>query len=67
MKAPIVDDLLLLEEVAARARVSISTVRHWIATGKLESVRPGRRRLIRAADLRDFLERDGSALEHSHE
>jgi hypothetical protein len=35
------NDLLLLSEVAAEARVSVSTVRHWIRVGKLRTVRPG--------------------------
>ena len=39
------NDLLLLSEVAAEARVSVSTVRHWIRVGKLRTVRPGRRRM----------------------
>jgi excisionase family DNA binding protein len=47
--------LLLLEEVAREARVSVSTVRFWIAAKKLPSVRPGRRRLVKRADLNVFL------------
>jgi excisionase family DNA binding protein len=47
--------LLLLDEVAREARVSLSTVRFWIGAGKLPSVRPGRRRLVRRADLDAFL------------
>jgi excisionase family DNA binding protein len=46
---------LLLTECAEHARVPLSTVRHWIATGKLPSVRPGRRRMVRRADLDAFL------------
>ena len=46
---------LLLTEVAAESRVSLSTVRHWIATGKLASVRPGRRRMVRRVDLERLL------------
>jgi excisionase family DNA binding protein len=46
---------LLLEEVAEETRTPLSTVRHWIATGKLASVRPGRRRLVRRIDLEAFL------------
>jgi excisionase family DNA binding protein len=52
------DDLLLLEEVVTLTRAaSVSTVRHWLRTGKLASVRPGRRRLVRRADLEAFLRR----------
>ena len=46
---------LLLTECAAEARVSVSTVRHWILTGRLASTRPGRRRLVRRVDLAAFL------------
>jgi excisionase family DNA binding protein len=47
--------LLFLPEVARAARVSVSTVRHWVLTRKLPSVRPGRRRMVRRADLEAFL------------
>jgi excisionase family DNA binding protein len=46
---------LLLKEIAEETRTPLSTVRHWIATGKLPSVRPGRRRLVKRADLEAFL------------
>lgn len=46
---------LLLQEIAEETRTPLSTVRHWIATGRLPSVRPGRRRLVRRADLDAFL------------
>jgi excisionase family DNA binding protein len=49
------DDLLLIEEVAAICRASPSTVRFWIKTGKLRSIRPGRRRLIARSELRRLL------------
>lgn len=51
-------DLLRLEEVARIARVSISSVRHWIKTGRLPSIRPGRRRLVQRSALDSFLVRD---------
>lgn len=47
---------LLLDEVAQQARVSLDTVRYWIRIGKLESVRPGRRRMVAAETLRAFLQ-----------
>jgi excisionase family DNA binding protein len=47
---------LLLTECAAEARVSVSTVRHWILTRRLASTRPGRRRLVRRVDFDEFLE-----------
>ncbi len=46
-EAPERRGLLLLEEAARVARVSPSTIRHWIATGKLGgTVRLGKRRLV---------------------
>lgn len=53
-------DLMLLEEAAAVARVSAETVRYWIKRGRLASVRPGRRRMIRRDDLEAFLSGDSS-------
>ena len=51
-------DYLLLEEIAAIARAPVETVRAWIRSGRLPSVKPGRRRLVRRVDLEDFLKRD---------
>lgn len=48
-------DLLLVEEVAEIARVSVETVRYWIKQHKLPSIRPGRRRMIRREQLEVFL------------
>lgn len=48
-------DLLLIEEVAAICRASPSTVRFWIKTGKLRSIRPGLRRLIARSELQRLL------------
>jgi excisionase family DNA binding protein len=50
-------DLLHIPEVAKIARVSEETVRFWIKTRRLESLRPGRRRLIRREALEAFLRR----------
>lgn len=46
---------LLVTEIAAIARVSVGTVRHWIATGKLPSVKPGRRVMVRRSVFQRFL------------
>jgi excisionase family DNA binding protein len=46
---------LVLEEVAAKTRASVSTVRQWVRTGKLPSVQVGRRRLVRTSDLEAFM------------
>jgi excisionase family DNA binding protein len=51
-------DLLTLPEVAQRVRVSVSTVRHWIRTGTLPSVRPARRRLVPRDAVEAFVRRD---------
>lgn len=50
------EGFMLIDEVAALCRASPETVRFWIKTGRLRSVRPGRRRLIARAELRRFLE-----------
>lgn len=50
---------LRLSEVAEYARVSPSTVRHWILTKKLPSVRPGKLRLVAQVELDAFMQ--GSA------
>lgn len=50
------DELLLLEEVARRCRAPLSSVRHWVRVGKLSSIRPGRRRLVRRSALERFLQ-----------
>jgi excisionase family DNA binding protein len=57
MPSPAVQDpqLLLIPEVADLARVSIATVRYWIASGRLPSLRPGRRVMVRVAALQKFL------------
>jgi len=54
-------ELLLLVEAAERARVSVETLRFWIRTGRLASVRPGRRRMVRRDVLEAFLQRDSLA------
>jgi len=51
-------EYLLLEEIAKISRTSVGSVRAWIRTGRLPSVKPGRRRLVRRSDLERFLERD---------
>ena len=48
--------LMTLDDVADYCRTSVATVRYWIAQGRLRSLRPGRRRLVRREDLLRFLE-----------
>lgn len=48
---------LLIEEVAVLLRTTPNSVRYWIQTGKLKSIRPGRRRLIPRVALDEFLEK----------
>ncbi len=50
-------DYMFVEEIAAVARVPRRSVYWWIATGKLPSVRPGRRRLVRRPDFDAFMRR----------
>jgi excisionase family DNA binding protein len=52
-------EFLLLEEVARECRASVSSVRYWIASGRLHSIRPGRRRLVSREALDRFLETGG--------
>jgi len=58
---PVETELLFIEEVATLARVSAETVRFWVRRGKLPSVRPGRRRMVRRDVLEAFLARDVNA------
>jgi len=48
-------DIYHLADVARICLTSVSTVRHWIAMGRLKSIKPGRRRLVLRADLEEFL------------
>jgi excisionase family DNA binding protein len=50
---------MLIGEVSQEARASPSTVRHWLRTGKLRSVRPGRRRLVERVEFERFLRAGG--------
>jgi excisionase family DNA binding protein len=54
----VMHEYLLLEEIAEISRAPVGTVRAWIRTGRLPSVKPGRRRLVRRSDLERFLARD---------
>ena len=42
---------LFVEDVARELRVPVATVRYWIKTRTLASVRPGRRLLVLRQDL----------------
>lgn len=44
-------DFLLLSEIAAMCRAPVKSVREWIRAGKLPATRPGRRVLVRRADV----------------
>jgi len=52
-------EFLLLEEVARECWASVASVRYWIASGRLRSVRPGRRRLVSREDLDRFIATGG--------
>jgi len=55
--------LLTIDEAADAARTAARSVRGWIADGRLRAQRPGRRVLIRRADLALFLGVDAADLE----
>lgn len=42
---------LTIPETAAAMRVSVGTVRHWLFTGRLQGYKPGKRVLVKQADL----------------
>jgi excisionase family DNA binding protein len=48
-------ELLTLVEVSEETRAPLSAVRLWVRTGKLASLRPGRRVLVRREVLEKFL------------
>ena len=54
-------EFLLLDEVARECRAPVASVRYWIASGRLRSVRPGRRRLVSREDLDRFIAPGGRA------
>lgn len=54
---PTHDDLLIVPEVARWTRSPEATVRWWLYTGQLESLKVGRRRLIPRKAVEAFLAR----------
>lgn len=48
-------EFLLLDEVARECRAPVASVRYWIASGRLGSIKPGRRRLVSRDELDRFL------------
>jgi len=57
-KSSMTDDdraLMTLDDVAD-CRAFVATVRYWIARGRLRSLHPGRRQLVRREDLLRFLD-----------
>jgi excisionase family DNA binding protein len=48
-------ELLTLPEVAARLRVSVSTVRRFVASGQLRPVYIGRKPLVTVRELEAFI------------
>jgi excisionase family DNA binding protein len=50
-----------VEEGADISGVSVSTFRYWLYSGRLASVRPGRRRMVRRDLLQAFLATDVAA------
>jgi len=55
-----VSDWITLNEAAeifaaANIQISTSTLRRWASTGRLQSIRPGRRIFVRRAQVRSML------------
>ena len=50
------DELLTIEEAAARLKCSKPAVYNWVRTGKLKALKAGCLWRIRVKDLEDFLE-----------
>jgi excisionase family DNA binding protein len=53
--APVELDFMLLEDASTACATPIGTLRQWIADGRLPSYRPGRRVLVRRAELAAFI------------
>lgn len=47
--------LLTIEEVAEVTRTPLSSVRSWVYSGRLTTIKPGRHRLVMEEALRQFL------------
>lgn len=47
-----------LRQVAQELDTSIHTVRYWVKTGRLASVKPARYRLVERSELRAFMRRN---------
>jgi excisionase family DNA binding protein len=56
---------LTLAEVARELDTSIHTVRQWIKSRRLASVRPGRYRLVERSQLEAFLRRNARGYQGS--
>jgi excisionase family DNA binding protein len=61
--APITDQVLTVQEVAERLKVSQATVWRWCQSGKLPAFRVGQQWRIRAADLQVMMSANGKGLE----
>ena len=46
---------LYLEEVAEMLRCPLSSLRMWVASGRLATIKPGQRRMVCPKDLEAFL------------
>jgi excisionase family DNA binding protein len=51
-----VSEYLTVQEAAELARTPVPTIREWIRQQRFPSYRPGKRRLIKRADLIAFIE-----------
>jgi excisionase family DNA binding protein len=51
------EDMLTLEEVAQRLKVSVKTIRRWLQQGRLTGIKMGKLWRIRETELEAFIER----------
>ena len=52
------DEFIKLPAIAAYFGVPVSTVRQWVRSGRLPSIKPGKHRLVRKCDFEAFRSRN---------
>jgi excisionase family DNA binding protein len=56
MRAPVDSAFQTLDQITALFPIPLETIRHWIKVGKLQAFKPGRRVLVRRADIEAMIE-----------
>jgi excisionase family DNA binding protein len=51
------EEMLTLEEVAQRLKISIKTVRRWLQQGRLTGIKMGKLWRVRETELEAFMQR----------